>query len=990
MKTVELKWAAVVVTVVSAAFPLLPATAQGPAAPGARNLDNRPVALLERGPAARQLAAIDELRRELPALGVTFDRHTGATRTLYNAAGFLTDSQSGDPLDLALDFVQGNLDLLGLGPADLREWELADRVFSRITGTTHLYLRQLHQGLPIYNALLQVNVAKNGEILSVNNGFVPDLGRRSTPVAPSLGAGNAVVRAAENVGIVLSDPPPALEPPSGLAQRTVIAGDGVSLEPIEAELMWLPVGPEVELVWNLQIQTLDGQHWFDINVDADAGSVWTRFDWVADATYRVYQQPTESPIHTSPLPPSDARVLVTDPHLLATNASPDGWHQAGASTFTITQGNNVHAYEDRDGNNSPPSNEVDCGSTLSCDFALDLTQEPINYIPAATTNLFYWNNTIHDIQYQYGFDEQAGNFQENNFGRGGSGSDSVNAEAQDAADAIFFPGNCNANFGTPPDGGNPRMQMFLCDADSPKRDGDLDAGVIVHEYGHGITNRQVGGPDTTSCLSNTQQPGEGWSDWFALAYTAEVGDAGPDPRGVGSYLFALAPDGTIRPQQYSTDPAVNDYTYESISGLSVPHGVGSVWAQVLWEVYWALVDTHGFDPDLFNATGGAGNQRAMLYVNEGLKNTACSPSFLDTRDGVIQAAETLFSGEDVCLLWQTFAAFGLGSDATTAGPDTQDATNGFSIPAGVCDACDPPAAPTNLTATTPADNTIALSWDASTGATSYNVLRSTTSGGPYTQIATVTVTNFTDTGLPAGETFFYVVQAANSATCVSGNSNEASATVTGTTPTCTDATLYSNDFEGQSGLSDWAAGTFDGSSTEDWRGVQSCTAASGSNIFRFGGRRCNHKYNDDDFIFAQPNGSTGIAVPTGSETTRLTFNHRYDFRSNEDGATLTVSLDGLNYTVVPASAIVTGASYDGTINSNCAPTGTNGVDVFTGNRGTFASTEVDLDAVCDLITGGTGGCAGQTVFVGFTGITDCRRGDAGWFLDDVTVTACTP
>jgi hypothetical protein len=61
------------------------------------------------------------------------------------------------------------------------------------------------------------------------------------------------------------------------------------------------------------------------------------------------------------------------------------------------------------------------------------------------------------VQYQYGFDEAAGNFQEDNFGLGGAGSDSVNAEAQDGS------GTNNANFATPTDGGNPRMQMFLWD-----------------------------------------------------------------------------------------------------------------------------------------------------------------------------------------------------------------------------------------------------------------------------------------------------------------------------------------------------------------------------------------------------------------------------------------------------------------------------------------------------------------------------------------------
>src|SRR5215475_8909763 len=93
----------------------------------------------------------------------------------------------------------------------------------------------------------------------------------------------------------------------------------------------------------------------------------------------------------------------------------------------------------------------------------------------------------------------------------------------------------------------------------------------------------------------------------------------------------------------------------------------------------------------------------------------------------------------------------------------------------------PPPAPTNLVAT-PGNAQVSLSWNASSGATSYNVKRSTTSGGPYTTIATgVTATNFTNTQLVNGTTFFYVVSAVNAAG-ESGNSNQASATPLGTPP----------------------------------------------------------------------------------------------------------------------------------------------------------------------------------------------------------------
>ena len=80
---------------------------------------------------------------------------------------------------------------------------------------------------------------------------------------------------------------------------------------------------------------------------------------------------------------------------------------------------------------NPPQAEPDCEADLTCDFPLDLNAAPANSVPAAVANAFYWTNTVHDIQYKYGFDEAAGNFQVDNFGRGGIGGDHVAVEIQD-------------------------------------------------------------------------------------------------------------------------------------------------------------------------------------------------------------------------------------------------------------------------------------------------------------------------------------------------------------------------------------------------------------------------------------------------------------------------------------------------------------------------------------------------------------------------------
>ena len=117
------------------------------------------------------------------------------------------------------------------------------------------------------------------------------------------------------------------------------------------------------------------------------------------------------------------------------------------------------------------------------------------------TQLFYTSNLVHDLYYRYGFNEVAGNFQQHNFGRGGQENDAVIANAQDGS------GYNNANFMTLLDGQNGRCRMYLWNTANPYRDGDLEAGIVIHELSHGPSTRLTGGPGNTGCLGCS---GLGW------------------------------------------------------------------------------------------------------------------------------------------------------------------------------------------------------------------------------------------------------------------------------------------------------------------------------------------------------------------------------------------------------------------------------------------------------------------------------------------------
>ena len=233
----------------------------------------------------------------------------------------------------------------------------------------------------------------------------------------------------------------------------------------------------------------------------------------------------------------------------------------------------------------------------------------------------------------------------------------------------------------------------------PSRDSDIDAGVIAHEYGHGISNRLIGGPSSIACLLNAQLPdtnspgalipigeqmGEGWSDLFALLLTAQSTDTGNTPRGVGAYISFQNEHGPgIRRYPYTRNMAVNPFTYGNVPAEAVPHGVGSVWATMVWDMHWNLVDLYGFEPDLFNHTSPAGNVRTLHYINNGLVVTKCRPGFVDGRNAILLAEAADGNITDSCPIWRAFARRGLGVGALnpTGGEDHRNVVEDFTVPA---------------------------------------------------------------------------------------------------------------------------------------------------------------------------------------------------------------------------------------------------------------------------------------------------------------------
>ena len=405
---------------------------------------------------------------------------------------------------------------------------------------------------------------------------------------------------------------------------------------------------------------------------------------VNNSTYRVIPFPAESPLISPP-------AVVSNPWTAAPgNATTLGWHTgAGGINYDYTKGNNAWAYADRDGINGGSLAETVFSTTtpdpLTFNFVPDFSVDPLQSAPVPNkqfnvTNLFYWTNVIHDVMYQYGFDEPAHNFQDDNLGRGGIGNDYVFAEAQDGS------GTNNANFSTPNDGTSGRMQMYLWNLNSvsPNRDGDVDNGIVVHEYGHGISTRLTGG-GANVCLTGAEHMGEGWSDYFHLMFTtnwatATASDGFNIPRHLGNYALnnisiftcpyaapvppcTAAPNIGIRHFPYSTNMAVNPWVYATVIPSAV-HDRGELWAATLWDMTWNIIAQEGINANLYNAAGGGGNNIALRLVTLGLKLQPCSVGFIAGRDAILAADQALYAGAHRCAIMNAFARRGMGLNAS--------------------------------------------------------------------------------------------------------------------------------------------------------------------------------------------------------------------------------------------------------------------------------------------------------------------------------------
>ncbi|KAI9595889.1 Fungalysin metallopeptidase-domain-containing protein [Syncephalis fuscata] len=554
---------------------------------------------------------------------------------------------AGNPKDVALAFARGQLKLKD------SDYTVKSSYTTKSPSITHVYLKQLVQGVEVTNGDLAVHVDAKGNVIAFGDNFYhgTDNSKRNLWAGQSaprfVSPRDAFKTVADYIGkpvdaAKLSESP--RQDPETKKQQYVLKGVDYTLEDVVAQQSYIQTKDgKLEAAWEFFVDL--GANYFNVHVSADGKTVLSLNDWVSDASYNVIK-----------------RTIVTDPH--DKTASPKTWQDFTGGVTKTTRGNNVEAYVPGGWRSTKPVAQP-VSNDLKFDFPVDLKKDPSTYRDAAVTNLFYVNNIMHDIFYRYGFDEAAGNFQNDNYGKGGKGGDHVEANAQDPS------GTNNANFYTPPDGQRPRMRMYVWTQTNPKRDGDFENDIVVHEYSHGISNRLTGGPSNVRCLDDYESGGmgEGWGDFFGVWLRLKANDKRTKDMSLGDYVYGKG----IRTYPYSTNKSTNPTTYGKVytSGWDEVHAIGEIWANMLYEVYWNL--------DFYSADLTKGNTLATKLVIDGMKLQPCNPTFVSARDAILQAEQQNTGGKHKCEIWTAFAKRGVGVKASTDGESK--VTEDFTVPA---------------------------------------------------------------------------------------------------------------------------------------------------------------------------------------------------------------------------------------------------------------------------------------------------------------------
>jgi len=410
-----------------------------------------------------------------------------------DAASLLATVKSTKAEDRAWAYVKENAALYGLGPLALSA-AYVKHVHDTGRGGINVIYGQKVEGIEVFRQEMKVLLDRGGLLVAIGG----NLHRAAAPIgkgtqqAFSAGPAQAISAALSDVYGVPTSAEDLLDLKQekdgyrffDLRSDSELSSKGFRLStPSRAKKVFFAMPGGLVPAYYLEIfggktASTSARMWGYV-VAAKTGEILLRHSLTSDAAfkYKVWADdvapftPTAGPQadftpHPTGIPDGSLPAFVPptfitiDGFNTAPGGGSDPWLDANAMQST---GNNVDAYADLAAPDGFSGNDVRATLTgpLTFDRTYDTSLAPASsndQIQASVTQLFYSTNWQHDYWYDSGFNESAGNAQQNNFGRGGVEGDPLHVEAQD------YGGLDSANMNTPVDGQSPVMQCYLTSA----------------------------------------------------------------------------------------------------------------------------------------------------------------------------------------------------------------------------------------------------------------------------------------------------------------------------------------------------------------------------------------------------------------------------------------------------------------------------------------------------------------------------------------------
>lgn len=659
----------------------------------------------------------------------------GTPKALSKPGGFLSTGYTGAPAVAARQWISDHRGLFGFSVATVDELSIRRESELPGSGAYMVEFRQSAGALRLgRDGSVKVGIV-DGNIFWVASSAVGDLGAVN---APSISASDAWMAAAANIDLAID--PADLAAAGTEGDWNLISVAGLSHpQRSRAVAFAIPGGGAIPAYETIVLDVTGGRAIaYTSFVDGSTGEVMLR----QNRTQRAVDNPEWSFFAANP--PLDHSTV--DTRVLACWLDPLGdcdlelnnlaarvpWDQlpAGAPTFTMT-GNQAQSQEawlsplTPDPTPYRPTSPLREYSypwtnqwfTSKCDPST-LTHTggalPDNDIDAAISNLFAMHNRIHDWSYFLGFTEVNGNAQVDNFGLTSpaqAGDPEVGNAQAGGIDGAYpaYQGRDNANQITLNDGIPPITNMYLWQsiagaAYPPCVDGDYDAAVIAHEYGHMIQNRMV---DLDNGLSGDhgRAMGESWSDLTAIEYLNGYGYvpiADESPYALGAYITGKKVSG-IRNYGMNVSPLnYSNMDYDPVGGFAAsPHANGEIWSATNFDIREALMAKYDASFPSSDSVLQArcadgeipadlcpGNRRWSQIMHDAFLLMPSEPTFVDARDAYFAA--DLARSASPLINWPSnqteladaFARRGLGVGAAASGTGDTEPTPSFESASG--------------------------------------------------------------------------------------------------------------------------------------------------------------------------------------------------------------------------------------------------------------------------------------------------------------------